>query len=430
MNHTLTKYTLPLLLSLQLQAVDTYTVDDLILLALENSPDLHISATKIAISKSKIDIANGAYLPLVDLQLSAGQQARTNIPADDMVRDDLVMGTLSAKQIIYDFGKTGSNVESLKYDSKVQTKTNEQDISDKIRDVRLSYYTVLQNLALIDVQKENVKLNQSQLYRSQKYFQAGIRTKIDISDAQVELIKAKLNLKTAEYDLKLAYATLDNVVGFKGNINEYTVYSQALHLDTLYDSLQAYNLDLHDSISFAYENKNELKAYKANIQASSSRSDLATSYYYPELYLQAGYTRQKVDKFANSTPKEQWQATLNLDWNLYKGGATDASNEEQRLELDKSHSAFSNAKLSIKKVTTEAYINVYKAKDTVELSQSLVSVSNEKFDQAGKRYEHGLSDYIELQQSRQGYIDAKASLVVNYYRYYQAIAYLDNAIGK
>ena len=69
-------------------------------------------------------------------------------------------------------------------------------------------------------------------------------------------------------------------------------------------------------------------------------------------------------------------------------------------------------------------------KDSVELSQSLLEVSDEKFDQASKRYEHGLSDYIELQEARQGYIDSKASLVVNYYNYYSAVAVLDNSIGK
>ena len=54
----------------------------------------------------------------------------------------------------------------------------------------------------------------------------------------------------------------------------------------------------------------------------------------------------------------------------------------------------------------------------VALAQSLVVISNEKFDQASKRYEHGLSDYIELQEARQGYIHAMAILVVDYYDYY------------
>ena len=430
MKPTLLKYTLALLVSIHLGATQTYTVDDLILEAIENAPDLKISKANLEASRSRIDVASSSYLPRVDLHLSAGQNAQTNVPSDDMINDSLVLGKLSLKQLVYDFGKTSSNVQSLEYDSTSLDEDNKQQFSNKIRDVKVAYYIVLQALALIDVQKENVKLNEAQLYRSQKYFEAGIRTKIDISDAKVELIKSKLDLKNAQYELKLAYAQLDKVVGFKESIQDYEVYSKPLVLDNLHGSLHEYSLNLTDSISFAYENKNELKSYDSNIKAASSRVQLASSDYYPELYFGADYTKQKVDKFQSRVPEDAWSATLNLDWNIYEGGATDASSQEKRLELGKTQAEFNNIKLSIKKLTTEAYINVYKAKDTVELSQSLVKVSNEKFDQAGKRYEHGLSDYIELQQSRQGYIDAKASLVVSYYNYYQAIAYLDNAIGK
>jgi len=79
---------------------------------------------------------------------------------------------------------------------------------------------------------------------------------------------------------------------------------------------------------------------------------------------------------------------------------------------------------------TQAYINLQRVQDSFELSQSLLKVSKEKFHQASQRYEHGLSDYIELQQARQGYIDAKALLVADYYNYYIAKAYMDNAIGR
>ncbi len=132
----------------------------------------------------------------------------------------------------------------------------------------------------------------------------------------------------------------------------------------------------------------------------------------------------------NILPQQQWKVSANLDWNIYRGGDTSAATQEAEIEVHKSEADLIDAKLSIKTETTQAYLNVNRTKDSVELSQSLVEVSNEKFDQASKRYENGLSDYIELQEARQGYIDAKASLVVNYYNYNTAVAVLDNAIGK
>ena len=419
-------------LVLNLHAQDTYTVDQLILKSLEKSPTLHISKNQYEASQKRYDSSFSAYLPRVDLHASAGVAGTESVflSTNEMINDTVILGKLSAKQIIYDFGKTGGNVDSSKFDSDSFMLQNIQDISDKKLAVKDAYYNVLNAIALISVQKENVKLNKVQLYRSEKYFEAGIRTKIDVSDAKVTFIQAKLELKRAEYDLKLAYANLDEVVGFSSLIQEYSVYTQELDLETLYSSIEMYKLSLTEAINYAYENRAIIQKQEAKIKSSQAKVDNASSEYYPELYANASYTKQSLDKFAAFTPEDQWQANVNLDWNIYQGGSTSAKEQESKINVNISESTLRDFKLKIKKETTRAYINVYKSKDSVELSQSLVEVSGEKFEQASKRYEHGLSDYIELQQARQGYIDAKATLVVDYYSYYIALANLDNAIGK
>lgn len=426
------KYTLSLLLALSLNAKDTYTVDELIVEALKNSPDLKISASQYSASKERLSVATSDYLPRVDLHAGVGKIGMSDIPTnpDSMITDNLILGKLSLKQIIYDFGKTGGNVDLYKYDSTSYSMANEQKISDKVRDVKNAYYDVLKAISLIKVNEENVKLNESQLYRSQKYFDAGIRTRIDVSDAKVELIKSKLDLKKSLYDLKLSYAALDKVIGFMDIEFHYDVYSDELDLNNLYSTLSDYDLTLAKAIEFAYENRYSLKLYASQIKSAEARNRVSSSQYYPSLSFDADYTKQEVDEFKTSVPEDQWQASLNLDWNIYEGGATSANSQEKQILIDISKSEMQNSKLLIKKETTQAFINVYKMKDSVELSQSLLEVSADKFDQAGKRYEHGLSDYIELQQARQGYIDSKAFLVVDYYNYYSAIAILNNAIGK
>ena len=415
-----------------LYATEIYTVDDLILKALENSPELHISSANYEASKSRYTLANANYRPTLDLLVSAGEGGQNNVPTkpNDMVNDSIILGKLSVEQLIYDFGKTSSNSESFKYDSQSYANSYKQQISDKKKEVRSAYYHVLQNIALINVNTENIKLNEAQLYRSQKYFDAGIKTKIDISDAKVELIKSKLDLKKSQYDLKLSYAELDRVIGFKNINNNYEVYAKKLDLAHLYNSLTEYDLALKDAIEFAYTNRYELKKQTANVSTSKANSQVAASEYYPSLYFNADYTKQHVDTFKNIVPKNQWQASVNLNWNIYQGGAKDALTQEKKIQVDIAQSNLQYSRLLIKTQTTQAYLNIYKAKDSVELSQSLLKVSNEKFHQASQRYEYGLSDFIELQQARQGYIDAMASLVIDYYNYYNSIAVLDNAIGK
>lgn len=432
MNSKIFKYLVLATFALSLEATQTYTVDDLIIKSLKNSPDLAISQFEYDASQSRYDTASSGYLPTVDVHGSAGRISQSATFNIDGVEDNIITGKLSLKQIIYDFGKTGGNTDAQKFTSDSFSMQNLQNISNKTLEVKSAYYNVLKAKALIDVQKENVKLNQAQLYRSEKYFTAGIKTKIDVSDAKVRLIQANLDLKTAEYNLKLSYSRLDKVVGFTAIKNDYDVYSNELDLNSLYESLVIYQLNLYDSIVFAYENRFDIKKEQAKIKASQSDIRTVASEYYPSFYFSANYLYQNAQsqELQVFLPETKWDARLNLDWNIYQGGSTASRKQEKIINNAISASELTNTKLIIKAKTTDAYINVNRTKDTVELAQSLVQVSDEKFDQASKRYEYGLSDYIELQEARQGYINSKATLVVDYYDYYIAIATLDNAIGK
>ena len=415
-----------------LNATETYTIDELILKALKNAPELQISAASVSASQSRLDQANANYLPSVDLSVSAGQGGRSDIPTNPntMITDTLILGKLSLQQLVYDFGKTDALSDAFKYSSQSYANDYQQLISDKKKNVKNAYYTVLQKLALIKVNEENVKLNKAQLYRSQKYFQAGIRTKIDVSDAKVELIKSEIDLKNSQHNLELSYANLDKELGLTEIENDYKVYAQELDLTQLYSSLHNYALSLNEAVNFAYTHRYELKKQLSEQQVSQAQYKNAKSGYYPSIFFNANYTKQKLDTFKDALPQDQWQALVNLNVNLYKGGATDAQTQEKSINVKIANASMQNSRLLIKAQTKQAYINVNKSKDSVELSQSLLKVSKEKFGQASKRYEHGLSDFIELQQARQGYIDAMASLVITYYNYYGSVSVLDNAIGK
>ena len=426
--------TLAILLAftLDLCATDTYTADELILKALENSPDIKISSYNYDASKSRYDQAFSGYLPTVDLHFSTGVgQVSDNIGfGGDMVDNQTYLGGISAQQLVYDFGKTGGNSDKFKFASEAYSSEYAQLISNKKRDVKTAYNQVLQAIALIDVQKENVKLNEEQLYRATEYYASGIRTIIDVSDANASLLYAQLALKNANYDLKLAYTSLDEVVGFKEVKTDYIVYAKTLDFENRYASLVEYALSLEASVKFAYENREELKQHKALIASAKAESTQASSGYYPSIYLDGSYTQQESEQLKNVLPQEQWKVSANMDWNIYRGGATNAAAQEKEIEVYKSQADLLYSKLSIKTVTTRAYLDVYRAKDAVELSQSLLQVTSDKYEQAAERYEFGLSDYVELQEARQSYIDIKASLVVNHYKYYNAIAVLENAIGK
>ena len=429
---------LSLIVSTSLFAKTLY-LDDLVEGALVNSPDLKISKADYEASKQNVIQADAGYLPSVDLAAMAGrqgvdygdQQIGSSGVQIGKSTTSLLGAQVNVKQLIYDFGKTTGNMENFQSQSKAFKAAMHQSISDKIYAVKKAYYELLYNSALIEVNKENIKLNEQQLNRAQRYFEAGIRTKVDVTDAKVNLIEAQLDLQNTGYEVKLSLVDLKKEVGIQRDHSDYNVkiFIQKPKSENVYDSLPKLTSPSSLYKEEAYKNRPELDKYIQLLNSARSVHKQVKADYYPSLYANGDYLIQDVDEDAFA-PEEQWKATIALEWNLYSGNSTDAQTEEARIVLMRAQADLDNTRLSIQKEVDDAYIQVSKQLDNTKLSESLSISSKEKFEQVQKRYEYGLADYIELQQARQSYISSRARLMQSYYQYFVSMALLNHAVGK
>ena len=420
---------------------EVLNLDDLVKAALLNSPDLKISKADYEASKQQTIQADAGYLPTLDLAAVAGKQGvdygnqKIGVPGNEIepgkVDTNLLGAQVTAKQLIYDFGKTTGNMESFENQSYAFKAAMQQSISDKIYTVKKAYYDLLFNYALLDVNTENIKLNEQQLNRSERYFEAGIRTKVDVTDARVNLIEAQLGLQNTNYDMRLSLVNLKKEVGIDNDKEDYNkeIFIQKPASNNVYSSLPKLGHTVEYYKDEAYKNRAELDQYVQLFKAAQSVYKQLDGDYYPSLYANGDYLVQDVDEDAFA-PEQQWKATVSLEWNLFSGNKTNAQTEEARIIIIRAEADLENARLRIQKEVNDAYIEVNKQLDNTKLSESLSIASKEKFKQVQKRYEYGLADYVELQQARQSYIDSKARLTQSYYLYYTAIAQLNRAVGK
>jgi outer membrane protein len=285
--------------------------------------------------------------------------------------------------------------------------------------------------SIIRVNQKNITLQKGQLRRAQRYYDAGIKTIIDVSDAQVRLTQAKLDLNNAEYELKLRLALLEEAMGYVPYNGRYKLYHRKLDLPNISHYLPRISTSLAQLEGFAYDHRFELQSSRYLVESSQSLVKSKKGGYFPTLSLRGDYAAQRVDQdFAGLTPERQWQAGVDLRWNLFEGWQTDASVQEAKISAMKASSHVDEVRLLIKRQVIEAHLYVMRMKDSVVLSESIAKASEKKFFQAKKRYENDLSDYIELQEAQQGYIRSMGELVTAYYDYYIAIAQLDFAVGR
>ena len=419
--------------ALLLRAEPLLSVDDLVKMAMQSSPDLNISRADYNASVYRAGAAKGYYLPRVDLSGAAGSVGvGANVSGKETASSSrMLTGTVSASQLVYDFGKTGGNIRAFSHDANASSAALFQKISDKVLEVKTAFYNMLKAKTLIEVNRQNVELNEQQLRRSERYFQAGIRTRIDVTDARVNLISARIALQNAHYEYRRSRIRLAGAVGVDPYGGHYTFTTPELNTSTILDTIPKVEEDFSSLETYAYTHRQELAQFAERVKSAQERVTSSRGDYFPGVYVRGDYTRNDVNNDLQLfVPKEQWQAVVALKWNLFEGFKTDARIEESRAEWMKKRAQLSDAKLRIRQEVADAQVLVLKNRDSLRLSQSLAQAAKEKFVQAQKRYEHGLSDYIELQQARQGYIDANANLVTNYYDFYIALANLDRAIGK
>lgn len=405
-------------------------IDYLVETALKHSPDIDSSRLDFEGAQQRTKAAEGFYLPRLDLNVNGGKQW-TKLKHQTQGDIDVLTGSLGASQLLYDFGKTagrvtGSQEEALAYEAQMQ-----QVISDKIFLVKQSYYDILKIKSIIDVQQKNVKLQKQQLHRAKKYLQSGIKTIIDVSDAQVRVEQAQLDLKNARYELELGRATLEQTIGYTPYNGNYTLYSKKLKMPHLSKHLPLVRTSLEELESFAYTHRYGLSSSEHIVRGAQSNVITSEGEYYPTLSLNGNYGLNHVDNEALSiTPERQGQIGINMSWNLFSGHQTDASVQEAKIGVLNASSQRQNVKLAIRKQVLESHIIVRRGKDNVKLSENITKASLKKFEQAQKRYENELSDYVELQEAQHGYIQSLSSLVNAYYDYFIAMAQLDHAIGR
>ena len=406
------------------------TIDKAVELALKYSPDIDISRLDFKGAVARSNFQKGYYLPRLDLNVVAGKMGMEYKDQENLSGTALA-GSLTASQLLYDFGKNIGRILAADEEANALKSRVNQLISNKILNIKARYYDALKMKSIIQVNKQNIILQEGQLRRAQRYYDTGIKTIIDVSDAQVHLIQAKLELNNSEYELRLRRAILEQTMGYAPYSGKYELYHRKLDLPNVNQHLPRISTPLAQLEGFAYDHRYELQSSKYLVESSLSLMESEKGGYLPTLSLRGDYTTQRVDQaFVSLTPQRQWQAGLGLEWNLFAGRQTDASVQEAKINTMKAASHVDEVRLLVKRQVIESNLGLQRTKDAVTLSESIAKASAKKFDQAQKRYENDLSDYIELQDAQQGYIESLSNLISNYYDYYISLARLDYAVGR
>lgn len=421
-------------------------ISDCVKIALKNSPLIRQAHYNYKISKADLGMAKSAFFPTIGIGGGYNYNATKNTRVSN--NNDYYSAETSLNQLIWNFGKTNARIKMQKFNKIAALYTFDNVVLETIYGVKNYYYAVLAAKATVDINRANVQINERNYQRTKAYFDEGIRSKIDLVNAEVNLSDSKVTLVQSEKAYQNALVKLNNAMyvaytpeyeientetfNFKKNeipvnlqkisdktdlsktpeaISDATLVSGVEKLDVIENyKFKPFPYTFEQCVEEADKHRPDLKAYEATIQAMKQALLYIKREYYPELSGSVGYGYRDTSNTNSLNVGLSLKSNVNIMSKKYEI-------DSGRLQIDLAINTLEMAKQNMYFDVQNAYVNMKQYEKEIPLLAVKVRQTLENFELADGRYAVGLGDYIELQDAKVKYNNAQNSYVQAVYNY-------------
>lgn len=406
----------------------TWTLDEAKKIALDNNPDLKSARANYEAASKGVGVALSAYLPHIDLYAKYEQ---TTLPspsagATAQLGNSLPykMATVSLNQTVFDFGKALSRISS----NRATSRAAEQE-AVAVRDavllaIQKAFYEVQSTTQLVDVAKKGVAKFEETLRRTEVLVRTGAKPKFDLSQASVEVAKAKLALIGAQNTHDFARIALLNLMGIQEQVPFNLVDSST---PTEFVGVSAETLKLPHLIEKALGARPEMKKQQYSLEAARYDFSGELRNYLPTVSLQAW-----AGKFLPDYPTaitNSWGVALVGTWHVFDGLETTFRTGQLSAKIDNQEALVEKDKLSIMAEVTRGYKDLIRSEDSLRVTEEALESSKENLYLAQRRYDANVATILELLTAETSLLNAEATAVTARYDHEIALATLRRAVN-
>lgn len=357
-----------------------YSLNECIEIALKKNPELLASKEQVSKSLFKIGEARSGYLPEIDLSFGYQRSYQEARIGEEYSKN--YSGQISLSQTIFDFGKTITKVDIQKELYKATASQDSETVLDIIYNVKSAYFNLLKAKKQRETAEEVLKQAQKHLDLAKGFYEVGLKPKIEVTKAEVELSNAKLNLITAEKSVKQALLNLKVAMGivlmpdFEIKEEEYAIRK----------------LDEKESIDMAFERNPQLQAVRFNKQASLYSEDFVKKEYLPTLIGTGRYGYTGEDFPLN----KGWSLLFQVNFPIFSGWSTTYKLKQARADTAYYQYKEESLKQQISSHIKNLFVQLKEASQRVETLKIALKQAKENLDLAMGRYEVGVGSSIEV----------------------------------
>lgn len=402
------------------QPASAQSLNDALSAAYNNNPTLLAARAALRATDEGVPQALSNWRPTVNLTGEAGKLRQEFDPSTASNPSDTISPRtlqLSVSQPLYRGGRTESATDA----AEALVLAGRQDLASTERRVLLdavtAYMDVVQNQAVLELNRNNEEVLRRQLEATRERFRVGEITRTDVAQAESRLSRATADRISAEGALISSRAVLARVMGeTPGTLVQPPPLPQ----------LPA-NED--EALAIAYDDNPDLLG--ARFREVAAKYDVRTisGGLLPTVSLNGTLSQADETSRAN-LESESAKIALTVTMPLYEGGSIYSQTRQRKQTHNQRRIQVEEQRRSVRQSVTQAWENLSTARSNITARRAQVDASRIALEGVQQEAEVGSRTTLDVLDQEQEYLDARVAEVRARRDEYVAGFTLLSAVGR
>jgi len=388
--------------NLPAQASENITLFDALDQAYNNNSTLQSARMEYRATQQQLPLAQSGLKPTitgnVDVTYTNKETEGESFISSDG-NNTSKSAALNLNQPLFKGGSTLADIRQAKNTITAQSLVLSDAEQTVLYNAAVAYMDVLQNKAIVDLNRNNVELVSRELEQADAGFEVGELTRTDVSQAKTRLALAKADMISAEADFEKVKAVYERVVG-----TEFYGYPQYPEKDIYLPET------LNEAISIAETNNRNVLRAKFITQAAEDGIDVVRGELLPQISAQGGLSKiYDQSDFID----EQEQATLGLNATipLYQAGATRTRMRQAKILANQRSLEVIDARLQAKEEAITNWEELQSADAEIEARHAQVDAARIAQEGVHAEADVGERTVLDKLNANQELLNAEVELV-------------------
>ena len=418
-------------------ATEAITLEQAIETALKNNPGLKAADAQVEAAQAGITRSRSGFLPKVNLSetwsktdnplmvlgTKLNQEIVTSADFNPMVMNNPEPASnyntrLSVMQPVFNGGKEYLGVTQARLANEASLQDRNRTRQETVFNVVKAYYGLLLANEYNKVAQQSLETSAANVKLAEARFKAGAVLQSDLLRAKVQLAEVKEMATRAGNSVKLAAANLNFAMGVP-QASEYEVMGTLL--------VQELKEDLDSMISEALQLRPDLVSLDRSRKNAEANVKQARTDYIPSLNLMGQVDWNSYRPVGNDA--KSWAVMAVLQWNLFDGMVTTSRVREASAAAGKVKAQEEQMRSGVQLQVRQAYYNFSASKERIAATASSVHEAEEGLRIVQKRYEVGMTTFVDVLGAESALIRARTNALQALYDNNVARAELRLAAG-